>query len=597
MRVLRALFLPSLLLLYLAHVFQIHDPRFHNSGLAYWLDPYFINVLLEHWSVSLLHAADPASPPMFYPVPKTLGYSHGLVLFVPFYAPLRLFLHPFQAYNWTMLLVVAVGIVCLYYLFRKLGLSLVESVVIAALFFTSRNVMNEPASAWTQRLSVFLIPPILLLLLVSARMPRGPLRIVLAAAGGLLATLLYVQDFYTAHFAFLFVAAAAAAAGLDRGVRPAGRMMRAFWHAQTRASIAALALALSAGAWTAYLLTTGGGKVRVFGTLLQSTDWRRPAVVATVAAATFLWLHRRRFTWPRIGRPDAWWAALAAGAAAGALVFLWIYLDSYRQHRAFPEEHLLQQLLVRDPSTWNGPLDVLGDLDGYDSRRSFVLVPLLALIAWLPWARAPANARFHWLGFFALSVLVLLVPLRFPEFSLWRMLIEPLPGFRVIRDPKRIIYLYELAVALATAVFVARLPPKTPARTGIVLLATALIVTSRGPTHFYYRRPNAVYDRFVAAPVAVDASCRSFYIKVASEEYMSRSDHMWSIYGIDALFISLHYGIPTLNGYSAWVPDGWALFNPHEPEYGPRVTGWIERHALERVCELDIDARTMKPVR
>src|SRR5687767_14716912 len=89
---LRACFLVALMGLYLGHVFQVPGVPFWTAGLSHWLDPNFINVLLEHWYVSLRDGGSPASPPMYFPAPKTLAYSHGLILYVPLYVPLRIFL-------------------------------------------------------------------------------------------------------------------------------------------------------------------------------------------------------------------------------------------------------------------------------------------------------------------------------------------------------------------------------------------------------------------------------------------------------------------------------------------------------------------------
>ena len=63
----------------------------------------------------------------------------------------------------------------------------------------------------------------------------------------------------------------------------------------------------------------------------------------------------------------------------------------------------------------------------------------------------------------------------------------------------------------------------------------------------------------------------------------------------DAMFVSLNHGLPTLNGYSAWAPEGWNLMNPPEPEYEKRAREWASDHRLAGVCALDIDARTMRP--
>jgi hypothetical protein len=196
--------------------------------------------------------------------------------------------------------------------------------------------------------------------------------------------------------------------------------------------------------------------------------------------------------------------------------------------------------------------------------------------------------------FLLVSIFVLVAPLDFDGFSIWRTL-GRLPGFSVIRDPSRIIYVYELVVALAAGLFLTRLPARSILRTMTTALAAVLIVAHWNRERFDFLRPVASYDRWVDAPIDVDPSCRSFFIGGASGEYMSRSPHMWALYNVDAVFIALEYSIPTLNGYSAWWPDGWDLANPQEPEYAERVARWIAQKALTGVCALDIDARVMRP--
>jgi hypothetical protein len=594
MTFLRAFVSAAVPLLFLVYVFQIFEPPFWHAGLAHWLDPYFINALLEAWYISLRDVHDPSSPPMYFPVEHTLGYSHGLVLFAAFYIPLRLFLHPFLAYNWTVFLVLASGIVCLHVLFRKRGLTFAESLTLAMLFLTSRNVINEPLSEWTQRASVFLIPPILLLLVVSVRMTQRATSIGLAALGGFLSTLMYVQDFYTAHFAMLFVAAFTVAAVFVEGVVSRGyKAIRRFWQAQTFASTAMLATFAGAVAWASLLWTFGGGEIVLAGIELRSHDVSRPATIAVGSLIAFLYLNRRILTLPRLPRPNSWWMALTIGGAAGAVVFLWIYTPAYVEHRAFPEEQLLNQLLSRDPTHWTGPLSMIRDLAPYATHRSFIFVLVVAAMLSIPRITAGRKAFIYWMWLLTFSLVVLFIPLRLGEVSVWRTFIEPLPGFGVIRDPKRIVYVYELAVILATAALLSSFPSGSRFRPVVTLLAMLLVVTDRAPNPFRYRRAMAVFDRWVAAPITIDPSCKSFYITRGSTEYMSRSDHMWSQYGLDSLFVSLRLRVPTLNGYSAWAPEGWDLFNPQEAEYAERVTRWVDRHKLTDVCEFDIDARRM----
>ena len=128
----------------------------------------------------------------------------------------------------------------------------------------------------------------------------------------------------------------------------------------------------------------------------------------------------------------------------------------------------------------------------------------------------------------------------------------------------------------------------------IVMLVFLLIVTEWNRNVLDFARPISVYARWVEAPIDIDSSCKSFFIKGASAAYMSRSSNKWSLYAVDSMFISLNVSIPTLNGYSAWWPDRWNLANPQEPGYSEAVARWIELHHLRDVCELDIEARTMR---
>ena len=47
-------------------------------------------------------------------------------------------------------------------------------------------------------------------------------------------------------------------------------------------------------------------------------------------------------------------------------------------------------------------------------------------------------------------------------------------------------------------------------------------------------------------------------------------------------------GIPTINGYSSWFPDGWALDDPASPGYRAAVRDWARRNGIEgALCGLE----------
>jgi hypothetical protein len=132
-----------------------------------------------------------------------------------------------------------------------------------------------------------------------------------------------------------------------------------------------------------------------------------------------------------------------------------------------------------------------------------------------------------------------------------------------------------------------------------VIAIAVLLIADWNPEQFAFERDRAAFERWVETPIAMDPACESFAIAPASRDYMSRSPHVWMLYTGDAMFIALKYSIPTLNGYSAWTPQGWNLANPPEKGYDEAIASWIAQHQLRRVCMLDIDARTMRllPVR
>ena len=362
------------------------------------------------------------------------------------------------------------------------------------------------------------------------------------------------------------------------------------------AARSALLTTALAGAWTLYVWLFGGGSVQLSGVRISSHDWRRPALLALAGLVVFVRVRSATRSNMRLG-VSPFVTAFAVGGLIGCLVFLWVYLGAYLEHPAFPEDHLLNSLIGRDPSRWQGPIDVLKDVAAYPTVQSFTLVFLLGTLAWLPWSGVDRRTRHYCVWFLFVSLVVLLVPLRFNDFSVWKTFFQPLPGFSVIRDPKRIIYVYELAVVIGTGLFMTRLPRKSRLRTAIAPLLLLLLIRNRDPVVFDFLRSNDAHDRWVQAPIDIDASCSCFFVRGASHDYSARSGDMWTLYGIDSMFVALNHSIPTLNGYSAWYPEGWALMNPHDPGYPEAVRRWVDRHELGGVCEFDIEKRTMRPYR
>lgn len=627
----RALLPLTLAVPYLAYVFRLPDGTPGRAGLGDWLDPYFINYVLEHWYYSVTTLSDPRSPLMFFPVPGTLGYSHSLILYAPLYIAARLFLDPFQAYSLTIALVLLLGTVCLYLLLRQAGLSLIESLLLTAFFTTSGNVINSMTNTWTQTASVFLIPPVLLLLATALRMPSASIRMSMAFAGGLLGGLIFSQEYYTGGFAALLLTLLVVLPAL------VSRELREFRHAfrqcvasvvqvfstsvqtpghpsRTWLVIAGLFLVVGAALFVRPLERTEIGSIR-----FSARDPWRPLYIGLLAG---LWFASRRWRLParlwhaaralphaisaplhafvralqaKLPRADArFLASVLAGFAVSFLVFLSIYLGSFLEHRSFPVHDLLGQLRQVHPDSWVNLESFLSDVKGYYSLRPFTFALVVGALA-LTFLRGDATVRRYGLWFLLVSLLVVVSALRIGDFSPWRFLFGWWPGLSVIRSAQRIIYLYELAVVLVTAFLIIRAATQLRWRIAVCASLAVLLYTDWNPATFEYHRPRYYFQEWVLGGIDVDPSCRSFFIKPASDRYMSRADDKRGLYNIDAMFIALKHSMPTLNGYSAFQPEGWGLANPHLPDYLQRVNEWIDTHGLQNVCALDIDNRRMTP--
>ena len=577
MKLTRGLSVVILTTLYLGVAFRLYENTFWTHGLGDWWDPYYINFLLEHWYLSAGRLTDPTTPPMFFPVEGTLGYSHGLILYVPFYVLARLFLHPFQAYNVALFTVMASGVLCLYaFLRRFLHLSFVEALLVSLFFLTSPNVMGPWIGIWSQRASVFLVPIILLAVFASYAMPHSPRRVLATLGAGCLSTLLYTQDFYSGHFTFFFAALAGVAWLASAGRALVSRSLT-FWSvAGSRPIYAAMVIVVLAGAWMLFIAASGGGSIGFFGLSISSRDWRRPAIVV-LAALAFL-LSRRAFR-------DSWVLPFLTGAFVGGCVFLWIYLGAYRTHREFPAGPILERLrpFSGDPR------------GGYESLRTFVLIGLLAVAAWVPRSGANGTVRRVMAAGLLVSLAVLAVPFRLGDFSVWVVMRHLLPGFSSISDPTRIIYVFELAAAVWAGWFISRLREGSALRGAAAVVVLLLLIAPPNFVSFGFQRPRETYARWVEAPIAKDAACRAFVIKPASAAYGERPDNAWTTYPMDAMWVALRHGIPTLNGYSAWSPPGYSIGNPHDADYDAAVDRWIANQSLRGVCDFDIERRTMTP--
>ncbi|HET9714299.1 MAG TPA: DUF4214 domain-containing protein, partial [Pyrinomonadaceae bacterium] len=82
--------------------------------------------------------------------------------------------------------------------------------------------------------------------------------------------------------------------------------------------------------------------------------------------------------------------------------------------------------------------------------------------------------------------------------------------------------------------------------------------------------------------------CSSFYVAVKPTAL-----HHQFEYQLDAMFISLIKGVPTLNGYSGQWPPNWHLWDVKDPGYENNVKSWVDERQLKgNVCRVFIKETT-----
>ena len=55
----------------------------------------------------------------------------------------------------------------------------------------------------------------------------------------------------------------------------------------------------------------------------------------------------------------------------------------------------------------------------------------------------------------------------------------------------------------------------------------------------------------------------------------------------NAMLFAVVRGIPTINGYSSWFPDGWDMEEPARPGYAAAVHKWAKSRRVDGLCGLD----------
>jgi hypothetical protein len=495
-------------------------------------DARLVVFLHEHWWQVWQGERPWRTPPMFHPSSDVLSYSDTFVLDQLLYAPLRLIgVEPFLAYQLCLIALTGVGYAAVAIILRRhVGLGLAPACLLAASVAFANNLYVDTGHG--QMYAANVVPAIALLAAEAWRATATRRAVAFGTGAGLLLGLLVWSTFYLGWFAILIGA-------------------------------------------------VGGG----------------------VALALRLLAGEGRRAWEGIcsrWRPIAGAAAGFGAAMVGFVVTYWSPLTesrsrSYDEVKGLAPRPFDMLNVGRDNALWGWAMRALVGAD--DPRleqlnRAVALTPVLLImvaasglalaIAW--WQGDRDTRTVAGISAALTTLVVVVIPVQFGFGGAWAWLFRFVPGGDAIRVYGRIEVVNAFPACLAVGCWLAGWRGagwRVPA--GVVAVGvSALIAVEQLNLTSNFRRLDrsdqlAMLDSIATPP----AGCTSFHVVPGPGR---NPDHA----SIDAVLIAQRVGVPTVNGYSGWMPDGWSLV-PGTDDYDVAVDAWVERHGLgDGHCELDL---------
>ncbi len=178
----------------------------------------------------------------------------------------------------------------------------------------------------------------------------------------------------------------------------------------------------------------------------------------------------------------------------------------------------------------------------------------------------------------------------------WTLLWKYVPGAAAIRVPQRINLVLNIGVLIVCMFGFETLRKKLIGRGALAYLVPALLVAGLAveqlnfmKTHLISRTAEA--QKFARVPPP-PKECSAFYIS----NWSSQRRQMLSTQ-TDAMLLAQQYGIPTLDGYSSWFPEGWSLITAARGRVDEEASEWARLKGLSKgVCALDMNRNVWSPV-
>lgn len=518
-----------------------------SSGLTHMTgdkgDSRLVVYLFEHLWLVLRGEAEFLSPGIFYPAKGTLGYSEAFIGYEPIYAFFRLIgFAPYRAAILNFITWDFLGYLAATALIRRaFHTSGFPAAIGGALYAFSSAKLNQLNHLQLQPVA---FPPLILLSLFSAYERRRELSeralFLRFAIAALLLDLQLVSCFYFGWFTSFWLFLLGMVWGAQTGYRTLARNLISFARQHKPAcSGAILVLAIGLIPFLRIYLPV----VREFGTRGYSEVF---SMVPGVSSYFLMGPENGLWGWldPLVRQihepPLVWEQRIGIGLVLGAF---WIFLTATAVRFARGKQVSPQ---------WHS----------FFSARSVSPAFMVSLVLSI--------------GIFALLALKYA-----PRVSPWVLVYHLFPGASGVRAVARFTIFIILPLGALFAAWIDQIGRKS--RWIGLLGVLALLEQQGGYTGFDAAKD---WQRIEALARTLPLSCESFYVHAAKES--ARPSHELQI---DAMLVSAASGIPTLNGYSGQVPNGWTLEpkSSQSDEARAQAEHWLRSRGISAIpCELPV---------
>jgi hypothetical protein len=182
------------------------------------------------------------------------------------------------------------------------------------------------------------------------------------------------------------------------------------------------------------------------------------------------------------------------------------------------------------------------------------------------------------------------------DFSIWARIYTVIPGASALRAMGRyFILLNMIAVILSISTLNQLSQNKTSSLIRFVTLAlipSLLIVEQINISNYRLNKNEQL--QFINVYQKPAIPCNAFYLYNAPSGKPVYQN--WA-YQVDAMMISMKIGIPTVNGYSGYIPNEVFAMLPNGNEYKYKMLKWLYTHkSLSGICELDYVSGVFSPI-